>query len=113
MLMIIKKITQFTLRRKSWHLLHEDKYGNKYYLNKRSGKRICEYNGVPEPTKVPPEWHSWLHYSRDEPSLHQLDFMLPHIPNTAGTHLEYRYPITSEGSMFGVSKSHYIPWKAK
>ena len=50
----------------------QDVYGNKYYEARSektaSGhkKRWVIYNGEVEPSKVPPQWHGWLHYSTDQ-----------------------------------------------
>lgn len=49
----------------------QDSQGNKYYQTKaRKGynhpRRWVVYNGVAEPSRVPPEWHGWLHYQTDE-----------------------------------------------
>ena len=47
----------------------EDDQGNIYY---RSGagsaeKRWVIYNGEPEATRIPPEWHLWMHKTVSEP----------------------------------------------
>ena len=39
----------------------QDIFGNKYYYNSR-GKRWVIYNSNVESTKIPPEWHLWIHY---------------------------------------------------
>ena len=55
-----------------------DGYGNRYYRLKgdkptrRGGGRFSRerrwviYDGEPEGSKVPPEWHAWLHHMVDE-----------------------------------------------
>ena len=45
----------------------EDTYGNKYYSFR--GRRFVVYNGLVEPTKVPPMWHAWLHFLSESPPL--------------------------------------------
>ena len=47
-----------------------DAEGNLYYQDKRAiagrrRKRWVMYNGVVEASRVPPEWHGWLHYTTD------------------------------------------------
>jgi NADH:ubiquinone oxidoreductase subunit len=64
-----------------WHtftrgrLVGSDAQGNNYYEDK-SGRSIngkprrwVIYNGDVEASRVPPEWHGWLHYTVDEPPL--------------------------------------------
>lgn len=48
----------------------KDNFGNRYYkkgLKSGREKRWVLYNGMAEPSKVPPEWHGWLHYTLDAP----------------------------------------------
>ena len=53
-------------------LVGMDEQGNRYYRDKNgksiNGKtrRWVVYNGDVEATRVPPEWHGWLHYTVDE-----------------------------------------------
>jgi len=59
-------------------LVGADDYGNRYYRLKgdkprRLGggrfsreRRWVIYNGEPEGSKVPPEWHAWLHHMVNE-----------------------------------------------
>ena len=49
----------------------EDDQGNRYYVERhepqgRRRKRWVIYNGEREASRVPPEWHGWLHYMVDE-----------------------------------------------
>ena len=37
-----------------------DEFGNKYYSNSK-GKRWVIYESNVESSKIPPEWHSWIH----------------------------------------------------
>ena len=55
-------------------LVGEDEAGNRYYRERwgRSGpgqreRRWVVYEGEVEASRVPPEWHRWLHHSTDEP----------------------------------------------
>jgi NADH:ubiquinone oxidoreductase subunit len=59
-------------------LVGSDPYGNRYYRLKgdkpsgRGGGRFSRerrwviYQGEPEGSKVPSEWHAWLHHTVDE-----------------------------------------------
>ncbi len=79
-----------------------DPFGNKYYKAKpRPGykreRRWVIYNGVPEATKVPPEWHGWLHHQTDNVpddsgKSFRRPWQKPHEPNRTGTNLAYRPP---------------------
>ena len=39
----------------------DDEFGNKYYINSK-GKRWVIYKNTVEATKIPPEWHLWIHF---------------------------------------------------
>jgi NADH:ubiquinone oxidoreductase subunit len=70
--------------------------GNVYYTEKpRPGlrpRRWVIYNGAAEASAVPPEWHSWLHYTTDQPLPTQgrRVWQKPHLPNATGTAASYR-----------------------
>lgn len=75
-----------------------DEFGNKYYrnatpLNGRE-RRWVVFKGRKEASKVPPEWHAWLHHTTDVPLSEQAaqpePWQQPHIPNLTGTELAYR-----------------------
>ncbi|AMO70787.1 NADH:ubiquinone oxidoreductase subunit NDUFA12 [Sphingorhabdus sp. M41] len=50
----------------------EDVFGNIYFQAKKAGaghpagQRWVIYNGANDASRVPPEWHGWLHHSYDE-----------------------------------------------
>ena len=48
----------------------EDIFGNKYFEMKKPGngvpRRWVIYDGANDASRVPPEWHGWLHNSYDE-----------------------------------------------
>ena len=80
-------------------LVGKDAAGNVYYQTKslragRRRKRWVMYNGEPEASTIPPEWHSWLHYTTDEPIPETVRraWQKPHEPNLTGTPLGYRPP---------------------
>lgn len=58
--------TRFTTWRKG-EKVGEDQQGNIYY-RERGGKRrwVIYRNGPVEASRVPAEWHGWLHYMTDE-----------------------------------------------
>lgn len=79
-----------------------DQFGNKYFrASPRKGykreRRWVIYNGTPEASKVPPEWHGWLHHQNDTaPESTQESYrriwQKPHRPNLTGTNQAYRPP---------------------
>ena len=74
----------------------EDDQGNTYYQDKKTGRRWVIYNGDIEASRVPPEWHRWLHYTCDEPPSEQPPLVKPwekdHEPNLTGTVAAYVPP---------------------
>jgi len=70
--------------------------GNVYYEDKhvRAGTRTRRwviYAGAAEASKVPPEWHAWLHYTTDAPiKVSARPWLKPHLANATGTPLGYR-----------------------
>lgn len=98
----------------------EDQWGNVYFQSKkpdRSGltRRWVIYKGSNDASRVPPEWHSWLHgQAEDVP-----DKALPParawqkdpIPNLTGTPLAYRPPGALEaGGLRPASTGDYEAW---
>lgn len=76
-------------------LIGTDEFGNKYYTERkgpagRKPRRWVLYDGRAEASKVPAEWHAWLHYMSDEP-LPQLKraWKKPHAANLTGTSAAY------------------------
>ena len=46
----------------------KDEFGNKYYSNSK-GKRWVIYKSTIESSRIPPEWHLWIHFlSKNKPS---------------------------------------------
>lgn len=79
-------------------LVGTDADGNRYYVERnapkgRRAKRWVIYNGEAEASRVPPEWHAWLHYTSDEPlRAPQRPWIKPHEPNKTGTSQAYLPP---------------------
>jgi NADH:ubiquinone oxidoreductase subunit len=44
-----------------------DQFGNRYYQSKDGKRRWVIYNGTVEASRVPPDWHGWLHHTFKEP----------------------------------------------
>ncbi len=83
-------------------LVGTDPDGNRYYQDKRMipgmrrRKRWVIYNGVVEASRVPADWHGWLHYTNDTPppagGLPRKPWQKEHLPNLSGTPLAYHPP---------------------
>ena len=62
----------------------------------RRRKRWVIYNGVVEASRVPADWHGWLHYTTDTPppagGLPRKPWQKEHVPNLSGTPLAYHPP---------------------
>jgi len=70
-----------------------DSDGNIYYEAKQGGRRWVIYNGPAEASRVPPEWHGWLHRTVDTPptesNVPARTWQKPHISNPTGTPLAH------------------------
>ncbi|HYD32028.1 MAG TPA: NADH:ubiquinone oxidoreductase subunit NDUFA12 [Azospirillaceae bacterium] len=78
-----------------------DSFGNEYYRERstpagRRQRRWVIYAGEPDSSKVPPEWHGWLHHTHKEPlpvnSPFRQEWQKPHTRNLSGTLEAYRPP---------------------
>lgn len=77
-----------------------DRFGNTYWESRKSWlgygrkRRFVLYNGAPDPTKVPPEWHCWLHHITDAPLPEKklYAWQKEHRSNMTGTPEAYRPP---------------------
>lgn len=83
-------------------LVGEDDQGNRYYLSKDgSDRRWVIYNGEAEASRVPADWHGWLHKTVDtlptEDNYTPFPWQKPHKPNLTGTPGAYR----PDGSLAG------------
>jgi NADH:ubiquinone oxidoreductase subunit len=99
-----------------------DEFGNRYYCERGmprpiNGSRVRQkrwvlYAGEPEPTKIPPEWHIWLHYTADAPIPQNARkaWQKPPIANKTGTSDAW-----IPSALRGESRSHatgdYQAWK--
>ena len=90
-------------------LVGEDKYKNKYYEDK-NGKRWVIYSGEIETTKIPQEWYSWIHYTKNKiennHDLKRFSWQKDHQPNQTGTEKAY-IPNKNKNA----SSKKYKSWK--
>ncbi len=89
-----------------------DEFGNEYFQNKK-GKRFVVYNGIAEASKIPAQWHGWIHYTAKNPPVkidtHKASWEKIHVPNLTGTKgayspMKYKTPKTS---------AQYEAWEPK
>ena len=73
-------------------LVGSDSQGNRYFTERkavpgRRARRWVIYNGTVEASRVPPEWHGWLHYTFDAPlaASPEKPWVKEHQPNFSGT----------------------------
>ncbi len=77
-----------------------DAEGNRYYVqSKGTGplgvpRRWVIYKNLAEASKIPPEWHGWMHYTVDTPpteeKYHARPWQKPHRENMTETSEAYR-----------------------
>ena len=103
----------------SGQLVGQDQFGNRYYRARaRKGyereRRWVIYQGEDEASRVPPEWHAWLHYTEDQPldDAGRWPWQREHQPNMTGTAAAYRPP----GCVLGGGRRErgtgdYEPWR--
>ncbi|PHS28647.1 MAG: NADH:ubiquinone oxidoreductase subunit NDUFA12 [Robiginitomaculum sp.] len=72
----------------------EDEFGNIYYEEKKPGiynqkRRWVTYKGYADGSRVPTEWHGWMHHTFDAPPteapLPRKAWEKDHQPNLTGT----------------------------
>lgn len=98
-------------------LIGTDEFGNRYYEDKKANadgkrKRWVMYKGLAEPSKVPPAWHGWLHYTTDAVLTEKYSWQKPATPNLTGTSLAY-FPAGHErkGGIRKKATGDYEAWK--
>ncbi len=102
-----------------------DRFGNRFFREKGGGKvhadsirkerRWVMYEGEVEASRVPPEWHAWLHHTIAEPPPPGDPVRRPwekeHRPNLTGTGEAYRPPgHTLAGGARARGTGDYEPW---
>ncbi len=108
----------------SWWLGQEvglDCFGNRYYQTKKyfgktaKFRRWVVYKGTEDASKVPAQWHGWLHFRTNDIPRAESNYpwQKPALPNLTGTFLAHNpkidnplYPCLSLRK-----KSDYEPWK--
>lgn len=75
-------------------LVGTDAFGNRYYQNKDGSRRWVLYNGTVEASRVPSDWHGWLHHTFKQPPtvapLVRRVWEKQSLPNLTGTPAAYR-----------------------
>ena len=97
-------------------LVGEDQFANRYYRVKRGDRRWVIYKGRPEASKVPAEWHAWLHHTIEAAPTGDrtaADWEREHEPNLTGTEHAY-HPSGSllEGGRRAATTADYESWRA-
>jgi len=105
-------------------LVGEDEQGNRYYRTKGGAidptlhfeRRWVVYNGYAEATRIPPDWHGWIHHMVEKPPTEvkyvSREWEKPHVPNMTGTPRAYR----PSGSTMASGRrpkatGDYQPWR--
>ena len=113
---------RFTVGRRGV-FIGEDGGGNRYYEAKDNKdsydahkRRWVIYKGYAEASKVPPEWHGWLHHTFKEPPTVEpfrvKSWEKGHLPNLTGTPYAWR----PRGSILRTGQrpkatGDYQPWR--
>ena len=91
----------------------QDDFKNKYYTNK-SGKRWVIYNKEVEASKIPPEWHLWIHFVSNSPPVGKINkfaWQKEYVENLTGTNKAFK----PDGSLKLKTKKNmkkYEVWKS-
>ncbi len=89
-----------------------DQFGNKYYSNFK-GKRWVIYKNYIESSKIPPEWHLWIHHmviNKPSIKINSFSWQKKHEENLTGTDRAHK----PEGSLATDLKKNmkkYETWK--
>jgi NADH:ubiquinone oxidoreductase subunit len=85
--------TLFHVRRHGRQVGTDDQ-GNLYYAARQGDRRWVIYNGPNDASRIPPDWHSWLHHQidglPDEALPPPPKFLRDPSPNLTGTASAYR-----------------------
>jgi NADH:ubiquinone oxidoreductase subunit len=101
-------------------LLGEDAEGNCYFEERRAApgrakRRWVVYKGLAEASKVPADWHGWLHHTFEAPPTAEpfkvKAWEKPHVPNLSGTPFAWRPPGSLwHGGRRPKATGDYQPW---
>ena len=97
-----------------------DAFGNRYYEERRARRgrlprRYVRYNGMSEASKVPADWHGWLHHTEENPppaeGYARHAWQQDHMPNATGTKYAHR-PAGHllKGGKRAAATGDYEPW---
>jgi NADH:ubiquinone oxidoreductase subunit len=93
-----------------------DAFGNRYYQTRDGKRRWVLYAGTVDASRVPSDWHGWLHHTFQQPptvdGLVTRYWEAEHRPNMTGTEGAYR----PEGSLArsgvrAAATGDYQSWK--
>ena len=88
--------TLFTIGKRG-RFVGKDDFGNRYYEDRTAKnsydpgrkRRWVIYDGYADASKIPPDWHGWMHYTYDDPPsvtpLPRKPWEKSHLPNFSGT----------------------------
>ncbi len=93
-----------------------DAYGNRYYQTKDGKRRWVLYAGTIEASRVPSEWHGWLHHTFEDPptvsALKIKPWEQEHLPNLTGTAEAWRPPGSlARGGVRPAATGDYQAWR--
>lgn len=100
-------------------LVGKDEFGNRYYESRRKvndrTRRWVVYKGIAEPSKVPSQWHGWLHHTLAAPlaekQARKFKWQKPHLPNLTGTKGRYLpQGHLLKGGKRAANAADYQPW---
>ena len=89
-----------------------DQFGNKYYTN-RKGKRWVIYKKNIEASKIPPDWHLWIHHLRINLPIDKgkkYSWQKEHVENLTGTSKAHK----PDGLLSNIKRKNmkkYETWK--
>ncbi|TXG83007.1 MAG: NADH:ubiquinone oxidoreductase subunit NDUFA12 [Sphingomonadales bacterium] len=93
-----------------------DTDGNAYYRERNGSRRWVIYKGDAEASRVPPEWHAWLHYTVDTPPSERPPVVKtwekPHVANQTGGAGAYAPPGSLDaGGKRAPATGDYQAWR--
>jgi NADH:ubiquinone oxidoreductase subunit len=91
-----------------------DSFGNRYYQTKDGRRRWVLYNGTVDGSRVPAEWHGWMHHTSDvlpPPEMKKKSWEKDYLPNLSGTEGAY-HPAGSltRGGVHAPTTGDYESW---
>lgn len=99
------------------HFVGQDLQGNSYYKSNddvKTQRRWVIYNGVIEASRIPPEWHLWIHRITDIPpsemNILEKSFEKPHQENLTASPLGYAPVNSLIHKNIKKSVPNYTPW---